>query len=447
MLRLRSFLGGFDPRGSPAPVADGRPTVVLVNAACYGLGACVIVAALAGGVVAPYAALLGLAVTALALGGFDILVLKVHRRESAGLGAHRTADRSRVLVKLCGFWITLALLAGFYGLFSLTPFYDPNHWIVVRYFMAEAFFAAAFLAIPYFWWLDRHLDEPRDAPWAAGTLALNLLCGRIRPGLEARHWAALRTYGLGWVIKGIFLPLMAAYLFAIAYKLAKFDPGGAADWYLLSWDLIVLLDLMVAALGYLATLRVLDSHIRSVNPVWWGWAATLICYYPFILLLSKNGVQYNDARDWLYWLAGQPGLLVLWGALILAVQLVWIWANLTFGLRFSNLTHRGIFTHGPYRFTKHPSYLAKCVGWWLIYLPFLSTQGAMDALTDTGALTVMCVIYWLRARAEERHLSEDPVYAAYAARLDREGILARVNRLGARKDLTPKPSPGGKTDV
>ena len=32
----------------------------------------------------------------------------------------------------------------------------------------------------------------------------------------------------------------------------------------------------------------------------------------------------------------------------LALLVVYVWATTAFGIRFSNLTHRGIFANGPY---------------------------------------------------------------------------------------------------
>lgn len=37
---------------------------------------------------------------------------------------------------------------------------------------------------------------------------------------------------------------------------------------------------------------------------------------------------------------------------------IYAWATIMFGGRFSNLTHRGIITNGPYPWTKHPAYRA-----------------------------------------------------------------------------------------
>jgi protein-S-isoprenylcysteine O-methyltransferase Ste14 len=196
----------------------------------------------------------------------------------------------------------------------------------------------------------------------------------------------------------------------------------------LGFDLILLVDLTVAVLGYIFTLRLLDSHIRSCNPLWYGWVATLICYYPFWGIVYPSLLGYSDGRDWTNWLAGMPVVLIAWGSVILAAKIFWMWSNVTFGLRFSNLTHRGILTNGPFRFTKHPSYISKNIAWWMISLPFLSTVGWQEALLNCVALLFVNAIYVVRAKIEERHLIEDPVYVAYAAWIAEHGLLARAGR-------------------
>ncbi|HBR82737.1 MAG TPA: protein-S-isoprenylcysteine methyltransferase, partial [Erythrobacter sp.] len=69
-------------------------------------------------------------------------------------------------------------------------------------------------------------------------------------------------------------------------------------------------------------------------------------------------------------------LLAVWGALLVALTGVYAWATFAFGLRFSNLTYRGVLTNGPYRFTRHPAYVSKNLFWWAAVLPFLVTSGS-----------------------------------------------------------------------
>ena len=77
---------------------------------------------------------------------------------------------------------------------------------------------------------------------------------------------------------------------------------------------------------------------------------------------------------------------------------------MAFGFRFSNLTHRGILTHGPYAWTKHPAYLSKNLFWWFAVLPFLATTGnPVDMIRNTVVLALVSGVYYWRARTEERH--------------------------------------------
>lgn len=119
---------------------------------------------------------------------------------------------------------------------------------------------------------------------------------------------------------------------------------------------------------------------------------------------------------------------------ILALTGVYTWATVVFGPRFSNLTNRGIITSGPFRWTKHPAYISKNLSWWLIAVPFVSQQGAGAAALNCLALLGVNAIYWIRAKTEERHLMQDPVYQEYAAWVAANGWWAKCRRVwnGAR---------------
>ena len=119
---------------------------------------------------------------------------------------------------------------------------------------------------------------------------------------------------------------------------------------------------------------------------------------------------------------------VLWGSAIIALLLIYGWVAITFGCHFSNLTNRGILTNGPFRYTKHPGYIAKNLSWWLISIPFVSTQGGRFALRNCLLLLCMNGVYFMRARTEERHLSADPNYVAYALWMNENGLFRRLGK-------------------
>jgi len=163
----------------------------------------------------------------------------------------------------------------------------------------------------------------------------------------------------------------------------------------------------------------------------------LICYPPFILMGSGGVLDYQGDHDaWTKWLATSPVLLGIWGAALVALTAVYAWATVAFGLRFSNLTHRGILTHGPYRWTKHPAYVSKNAFWWLVFLPFLPSGSLVEAARNTALLALVSAVYYWRAKTEERHLGGDPTYREYADWMARNGPLTRL--LAGR---SPRPEP------
>jgi protein-S-isoprenylcysteine O-methyltransferase Ste14 len=368
--------------------------------------------------------LLTMAGTALPMILLELLLRRVHRAPSTGLdfdGAPRPWSPGRIATKLLGLYATFAILALVYW---AVPEYDRSFYGPFWDLLDLALWPIVAAAVPYVAWLDRRMVEPRDGLWHAGCLAL----GRWR-GLDR---AALRGHGLGWVIKGFYLPLMTVYLGDAARWLSTHGPLGSVDsmaevvTYASKFSLG--LDLAFVAIGYALMLRLLDTHIRSANPYMYGWVFTLMLYQPFWSIMSKRYFAYGDGDTWLDHMEAVPVLLGIWGVLIILSKLGWAWSNMSFGMRFSNLTHRGIITNGPYRFTKHPSYLFKNISWWLLSVPFLSSDGPIEAAQHAFALLGVNLLYVVRARAEEQHLSEDPDYVRYALWINDHGLFARLGR-------------------
>lgn len=68
------------------------------------------------------------------------------------------------------------------------------------------------------------------------------------------------------------------------------------------------------------------------------------------------------------------------------------------------------------------------LSWWLISVPFLSTASPGEAIRNCACLAAVNVIYFLRARTEERHLSRDPRYVEYAQWIEQHGVLRGLGR-------------------
>ncbi|HSN16949.1 MAG TPA: isoprenylcysteine carboxyl methyltransferase [Gammaproteobacteria bacterium] len=364
--------------------------------------------------------------------GSDMAWNKVHRRASTGLdAAQHDPSWSRTGVKLLGLVITLGLLGAAYMIFPVydDSFYGPFFTMLV--YLVPAWLVAA---PPYFYLVDRRMREPQDGYWHLGSAVL-LRWNQVDARMLGQHL-------LGWTVKGFFLPLMFAYMCSdMGRVLAYGDPDGARLDIDVAYDLMYFVDVTLVSVGYLVTFRVTDTHIRSTEPTFLGWAVALACYQPFWGVVSGQYLAYRTDYGWQQWLS--PGTLsyAAWGVAILALTGIYLWATLSFAGRFSNLTHRGILTNGPYRFSKHPAYLAKNLSWWLIAAPFLAHGGLLDGALRCLMLLGVNVIYWLRARTEERHLSADPVYVQYAMWVEQHGVLRdlpRVRGLGFLRYRVPE---------
>lgn len=342
-------------------------------------------------------------------------------------------------VKLAGLWATWAVIAAAYWL--LTVFHTPDN---LETFRLAAWLAPAawVLSVPYVFWVDRRMVAPRDDLWEAGAAVLGL------PGPRDRR--RLADHARAWLVKGFFLVFMLAILPGSVVGVTSdtpaelaHDPARLGLWAI---QLMFTFDVCFGTVGYLCAVRPLGTHIRTANPYLAGWLAALICYPPFVLMGGGGPINYTaGAQDWTAWLAGKEVLLLAWGAVLTLLAGAYAWATVIFGLRFSNLTHRGIITNGPYRWFRHPAYLAKNAFWWLSVMPFLATGGGPgQALRNTLLLVVVNAVYWWRAKTEERHLLADPVYQDYFAWTEAHGLIPRLRRR-ARALLTgrkrPAPAP------
>ncbi|URW74609.1 DUF1295 domain-containing protein [Sphingomonas donggukensis] len=373
----------------------------------------------------PYAALCNLIACGMPMVVWSLAVDKVHRNPSTGIDWtnvkpwRATIDVS--LTKLAGLWLTWGGIAAIYAVGKF--YWEGNFAFAMWCFSVAAPWVVA-ASIPWVLWMDRRLVEPRDGAWALGAWMLNL----DEPYEREAIYAHLRSWG----VKAFFLAFMLAIVpggfgefIRGDMSMLLHDPVALAQWLI---TFMFVIDVAFATVGYLLTFRALDSHIRQAQPYAAGWMAALICYPPFILMADGGPLDYHiGTSDWTAWFAGHPVLLAGTGAVLVALTAIYAWATMAFGLRFSNLTHRGIMTHGPYAFSRHPAYLSKNLFWWISTIPILSTTGSWaDAARNTALMAVVSGVYYWRAKTEERHLGLDPAYQAYDGWMARNGLIPRM---------------------
>jgi protein-S-isoprenylcysteine O-methyltransferase Ste14 len=350
----------------------------------------------------------------------SVLICKTQCYQSSGLMQRKVSDFSsyRLLLKSLGFTFTIFILVFCYWLF---PEYSKEFYYPV---WQAAFYVAGpllLLGVVYMVWVDRRMVAPEDSYYHAGLFVL----GRWK-GID---WNLLKTHALGWLMKGFFLPFMLA---AAAHRLTNLNEypiqfTSFGHLYLSLFNLLLCIDIVFGATGYLLTLRITDSHIRSVEITWLGWISALMCYQPFSKLTWGSFLTYKESNDWMDWLSPYPILFITWGCSILFLYVIYTWSTTAFGCRFSNLTNRGIISHGPYRYLKHPAYVSKCLSWWLISVPFLINGSWHENIRASICLLLTCGIYAVRAWTEERHLMKDPDYQAYSTWMSKNGLFAPMS--------------------
>ncbi len=349
----------------------------------------------------------------------EFIFLKIHLRKSTGLDfSISNPSLKRTFIKFIGLLGSLGFIGVLYWIFPEYhgSFYS-DYYAMLNYFLPYLLI----FSIPYFYFIDKHQTEPQDSYYHFGLLCLL--------NFEKVSWAPLKSYTLGWLVKGFFLPLMFTYLVRDLNTFNQVDfskMNGFKAYFDFLYALIFTIDVGIVSMGYMMSFRLTDSHLRSAEPTFLGWSAALVCYQPFWSLVSRQYLDYDNRINWGSWFSNSPMLFQIWGCGILFLFSIYTWASLNFGCRFSNLTHRGILTNGPYRWSKHPAYISKCMAWWLISLPFLVSESFADSVRRSLLLLMLNGIYLVRAVTEERHLSKDPVYVEYADWISLNGLFARL---------------------
>ncbi|TWH76334.1 isoprenylcysteine carboxyl methyltransferase (ICMT) family protein [Azomonas agilis] len=267
--------------------------------------------------------------------------------------------------------------------------------------------------------VDKRLINPDDGYYNLGRVILKK---------KKWLWSEQKIFTLSWMIKILFIPFMYSGTISTLTQLVEITPKLSIE-QILHWLFLagLTVDLIFGSIGYLLASPIFRNQIKSVDDTWDGWLVCLICYPPFISLILAAKAQTDDII-WSNWLT--PSDFSYWiVALVIVITWIGYWAStVSFGSKFSNLSWRGLVSHGPYALSKHPAYICKNIYWWVYTVPFIGNS-SLDILRNTLALTFVSGIYYLRAKTEERHLLKFPEYAEYYSHIEKHGLLARIRSL------------------
>lgn len=178
------------------------------------------------------------------------------------------------------------------------------------------------------------------------------------------------------------------------------------QWYSFLFILMFTIDTSIFTIGYAFESRKLGNFVRSVEPTFFGWFVTLICYPPFNSLVGTY-IPWG-ANDYVnFW---NPTLTLIFRIALILLLVIYAWASLALGLKASNLTNRGIVSRFPYSIVRHPAYISKNLIWWVTLLPVMNWPFFFGMLFWT-------IIYYFRAVTEEKHLGQDQDYQIYTQKV------------------------------
>ena len=334
----------------------------------------------------------------------------------------RKLSWARLSYKLLALFFIWALIVFLYW---LLPIYRDGLFTDYFTFFLNGWWFFIPVGIAYFALEDRIALREYDAYWQLG----HWLCGH-RADTNKQEMVELFR---GWGVKFFFLALMFPYFMQRINWFMKADfsklMGYPYDVFTCLNEFVFLIDLLFATSGYFMTLRLFNTQIRSSEPTLWGWFVAVLCYWPFRNLWSYY-LEYGKQLSWVQIFENTGIWFVLWMYILLAFELIYSLATVALGLRFSNLTYRGLVTGGPYRFTKHPAYVFKNISWWMMYMPFMLFASDWQlALRSCLMLLAVNALYYFRAKTEENHLSHYPEYVEYALKMNEKSIFAPIAKI------------------
>jgi hypothetical protein len=349
------------------------------------------------------------------------------------------------LIRFATLWAVLTLATMFYQdskIYSGLPRNTESYYLNWRITSVAIFWGWTLLAPLYCVLTIKYrskLSEDRGDP--AMNLLLVLRALRRDGGKAAWHRLEIRRVRaalLDWCVKFFWAPLMVTFLFnecgnfrgglngslpffqregfwgGIGHVINAFfgtrDEKFLEDTYHVLYHGLFLVDVTLALLGYLSASRWLGTKSKSAEATALGWMAALACYPPFNSVTGQL-VPYDAYHGPPYAVLATIGFHHFLMLTTLGLFFIYVWATVAFGLRFSNLTHRGIIARGPYAWIRHPAYATKNLAWWTESINNFGSPWQFAYIFGCNLL------YVTRALTEERHLGLFADYREYCKKV------------------------------
>lgn len=334
-----------------------------------------------------------------------------------------------------GFWRFLAIFSIItfytYGILD-HPYWKGNNWGNWRISISYIWVISLIFGLPYIILTQKFRASLKEDRSDSGLLLISIYHAlwksikqlSYKPFINRFHNRKIGIACMDIFVKAFFLPIMLSGVYSELGSLFSNYPNilprliGSIDYtfnmiynnlHLILWIAVMTTDIVIGAIGYACSSRWLGNKSKSVDLTCLGWVACLTCYPPFNAYTGsvfpfKDRFGGPPPEIFLQ----TPELMVALKIIMLLAFVVFTWSTMSFGLKFSNMTNRGIIKNGPYAIVRHPAYIAKTIGWWAMFIHLFSTPWHFIALATFNG------VYFIRALTEEKHLMRDPEYREYA---------------------------------
>lgn len=230
------------------------------------------------------------------------------------------------------------------------------------------------------------------------------------------------------VLKVIYIPFLYGACFIVLSQIFNLDINNFSFYNLVDifFKFGIAFDVCIGLYGYIFISKIFENEIITPNRSLKAWFFCLLCYPPLNIILN-NYLYQRDDYIWSNLAKDNIFLYIVCGVVVTLSWVIYWLSTYHFGLKFSNLTWRGLINSGPYRFLKHPAYFSKNIYWWVYTVPFM-TSSIKNLILNVVTLSIVSFIYFMRARTEEKHLLNYVEYQEYNIWIKNNGLWSKLKK-------------------